>query len=177
MIFERPLHPYPSGDIVRGRLEVEIDWEGRSWIYVIFRASGFDPDLLLPTGSAGRQDGLWKHTCCEIFADLGQGRYAEFNISPSGAWAAYSFDSYREGMAMVDVHAPEVSCRSAAGGFELEATLFWPEWPGVRALGASAVMETVDGVKTYWALAHPSDKPDFHHPDSFTLRSPALELP
>ena len=32
-------------------------------------------------------------------------------------------------------------------------------------LALSAVIEAIDGAKTYWALAHPSDKPDFHHPD------------
>ena len=41
-----------------------------------------------------------------------------------------------------------------------------------RKLALSAVIETVDGAKTYWALAHPSDKPDFHHPDSFVLDLP-----
>ena len=33
----------------------------------------------------------------------------------------------------------------------------------------TAVIEEADGTKSYWALAHPSDKPDFHHPDSFAL--------
>ncbi len=39
-------------------------------------------------------------------------------------------------------------------------------------LGLSVVIEDVDGNLTYWALAHPSDKPDFHHPDSFVLTLP-----
>ena len=33
----------------------------------------------------------------------------------------------------------------------------------------AAVIEATDGSLSYWALAHPSDKPDFHHPDSFVL--------
>ena len=36
----------------------------------------------------------------------------------------------------------------------------------------SAVIETTDGAMSYWALAHPSAKPDFHHPDSFVLDLP-----
>ena len=36
-------------------------------------------------------------------------------------------------------------------------------------LGLSAVIEALNGEKSYWALAHPPEKPDFHHPDSFTL--------
>ena len=39
-------------------------------------------------------------------------------------------------------------------------------------LGLSAVIEDTSGGKSYWALAHPPGKPDFHHADCF-----ALELP
>ena len=39
-------------------------------------------------------------------------------------------------------------------------------------LGLSAVLEERDGTKSYWALAHPSGKPDFHHPDCFIARLP-----
>jgi len=38
--------------------------------------------------------------------------------------------------------------------------------------GLSAVIEEPTGAISYWALAHPSDKPDFHHPDSFILELP-----
>ena len=38
--------------------------------------------------------------------------------------------------------------------------------------GLSAVIETIDGAISYWALAHPAEKPDFHHPDSFVLTLP-----
>jgi hypothetical protein len=37
-------------------------------------------------------------------------------------------------------------------------------------LGLSAVLEEKDGTKTYWALEHPSDKPDFHHAACFATR-------
>ena len=40
-------------------------------------------------------------------------------------------------------------------------------------LGLSAVIEEQGPddthVKSYWALAHFADKPDFHHPGAFTL--------
>jgi len=42
-------------------------------------------------------DRLWRHTCCEIFiARRGLPGYHEFNLSPSGEWAAYAFERYRE---------------------------------------------------------------------------------
>jgi hypothetical protein len=34
-------------------------------------------------------------------------------------------------------------------------------------LGLSAALEEKDGTKSYWALAHPPEKPDFHMPDCF----------
>jgi hypothetical protein len=37
-------------------------------------------------------------------------------------------------------------------------------------LGLSAVLEENDGTKSYWALAHPGDKPDFHAPGCFAAR-------
>jgi len=36
----------------------------------------------------------------------------------------------------------------------------------------SAVLEEQDGTKSYWALAHPAEKPDFHAPDCFVARLP-----
>ncbi len=37
-------------------------------------------------------------------------------------------------------------------------------------LGLSAVLEEKDGTKSYWALAHPDGKPDFHEPGCFTAK-------
>jgi hypothetical protein len=34
----------------------------------------------------------------------------------------------------------------------------------------SAVIEQHDGAISYWALAHPAGKPDFHHRDGFVLK-------
>jgi hypothetical protein len=39
-------------------------------------------------------------------------------------------------------------------------------------LGLSAVLEEKDGTKSYWALAHPREKPDFHDPGCFAARLP-----
>ena len=34
-------------------------------------------------------------------------------------------------------------------------------------INLTAVLEEQDGTKSYWALAHPPEKPDFHMPDCF----------
>ena len=36
-------------------------------------------------------------------------------------------------------------------------------------LGLSAILEEEDGTISYWALAHPPGRPDFHHPDCLAL--------
>jgi hypothetical protein len=41
--------------------------------------------------------------------------------------------------------------------------------------GVAAVIEEADGAKSYWALAHPPGKPDFHHRDCFQLELPAAK--
>jgi hypothetical protein len=42
-------------------------------------------------------------------------------------------------------------------------------------LALSTVVEERTGTKSYWALTHPQPKPDFHHPDSFTLKIAGLD--
>lgn len=116
-----------------------------------------------------RADELWRATCFEVFAVTSDG-YWEYNLSPSSRWASYRFDSYREGM------RPAVECVMSKGirfdayNAVLEAQIELPN--GAERLGFSAVLQTVEGKMFYWALAHPSDKPDFHHPDSFVLDLP-----
>ena len=54
--------------------------------------------LVLPAKSEpGRADDLWQTTCFELFLRGEGAAYREYNFSPSGEWAAYAFDSYREG--------------------------------------------------------------------------------
>jgi hypothetical protein len=67
-----------------------------------------------------------------------------------------------------------VEVRSNGAGFELQVSLELPGLPSDSAwrLGLAAVIEETSGRKSYWALAHPPGKPDFHHSDCF-----ALELP
>ncbi len=45
--------------------------------------------------------------------------------------------------------------------------------PTTCTLGLSAVIQEVDGTKSYWALAHAPGPPDFHNPDCFIATLPA----
>lgn len=149
-----------------------------------------DPLLLNippPAAEAGRADKLWAHTCFEAFVGVPESRrYLELNFSPSGQWAAYGFNSYRQGMTPALHVAPRLAVRRGAARLELQAevqlsgSLSAPE-PGPEAsrdrrlrIALSTVVEDRRGRLSYWALCHPPGRPDFHHPDSFSL---TLELP
>jgi predicted GIY-YIG superfamily endonuclease len=142
-------------------------------LHLRFRLTGDVSSILIPAPAVpARRDGLWQHACFEAFLRTSSD-YLEFNLSPSGEWAAYSFTGYREGMACLDVPAPAIRTRSTAEALELTADLHLSPEGSPARLGLSAVIEERSGHKSYWALRHPQgDKPDFHHPDCF-----ALELP
>jgi hypothetical protein len=110
---------------------------------------------------------LWQHTCCEAFLCAAPGgAYHEFNFSPSGEWAAYAFQRYREG-AVVRIPDPQIAVRFTDEELQLRARIAWS--PGKFFAALSAVIEEVGGRLSYWALAHPPGKPDFHHPLGFAL--------
>ena len=142
-----------------------------------------DPERIrIPAAAVhpGRTDRLWAHTCFEAFVGLPQSTsYLELNFSPSGEWAAYRFDSYREGMCPAGLDAaPRLALRWEASRLELrvEVHLSGTELTGSPRLriALSTVVEDREGRLSYWALRHAPGGPDFHHPDSFAL---ALELP
>lgn len=131
--------------------------------------------LVLPAfAQPVRADGLWKTTCFELFAKPSGGEaYFEFNFSPSFEWAAYGFDGYRDGMRELPWRDPEIVVTPSYPSFFL-AVEAMPELPAVSMrINLTAVIEEADGTKSYWALAHPAEKPDFHHPDGFVLELPA----
>ena len=126
--------------------------------------------------SALRTDGLWRHTCFEAFVGHGGASdYWEYNFSLSGAWAAYHFSAYREGMApLLKGAPPDISVNIGSESVELavKVDLSWlarsSSGLGLR-LGLAAVIEDRARVLSYWALKHPAEKPDFHHADSFVV--------
>jgi hypothetical protein len=121
-----------------------------------------------------RVDGLWRTTCFEAFLQAREGGpYVELNLSPSGAWAAYRFSAPREEMmAAALARPPRIETMTSADRFELRAEVDLGEVPPPRApwrVGLSAVIEETDERKSYFALAHPSGKPDFHDSRGFVL--------
>jgi hypothetical protein len=139
-----------------------------------FRVTPAD-GLRLPGPAAPvRTDGLWQTSCFELFVATGAGGYLEFNLSPSSQWAAFAFDGYRTRMSAFSVAAdPHVTLSRKRDTLMVEAQIdLTGTWPAPLTIGLSAVIEELDGTKSYWALRHPPGKPDFHHPDCFALQLP-----
>ena len=93
-------HPAtPCAAITAIGVEVMIPHAGA--IVLRYVATGDIGLLRLPPPAAPtRTDELWKTTCFEAFVKPGEGAgYYEVNVAPSTQWAAYRFDSYRDGMA------------------------------------------------------------------------------
>lgn len=162
-----PLIPHPTSPHAGLTLEVEARRAGRVLSLEYVLAGPVEMVRWPQAAERVRTDGLWQATCFEAFV-LTAGGYVEYNLSPSGAWAAYRFDGYREGMRGLEMPAPFIVTRTAPGRFVLTADVTLPEDAG-EAVGLTAVIGGFDGAIAYWALAHSSDKPDFHHPDSFAL--------
>ena len=174
-------HPQTHTDAVQG-IQAHVRRAENAAFELTYVLNGDITRLRIPPPRPLRRaDGLWQHTCFEVFiAVKGQAAYYEFNFSPSGKWAVYTFKSYRDGGAIEDDGLePKIAVRCAANRFELGASvpldrLSSIQPGGILRLGLSAVIEETDGTISYWALKHPPGKPDFHHPDAFALE---LALP
>lgn len=156
-------HPSTPSPAVRA-LTVEARREGGRLV-LIYRLAGDLGDLAIPAAAEPeRTDGLWEHTCFEAFLSAEGDGYLEFNLSPSGQWAAYRFDGYRAGMAALEMAAPRIEVARMGDVLTLRAELELPDAGSIR-LGLTAVIEATNGTVSYWSLAHPQGHPDFHHID------------
>ena len=174
------LHP-DSRCLAATRIEVEIARPRPGNLVLHYFVTGKIGDLRMPPETAPtRAHELWQHTCFEAFVRASPSTaYYEFNFAPSMQWAAYRFSAYRREMSVAnEVRAPRIEVQSSGELYELQASL---ELGGMSSLpsaavwrlGLSAVIEETSGRKSFWALAHPPGKADFHHSDCFAYELPA----
>lgn len=129
-----------------------------------------------PLGPLRRGDRLWEHTCMEAFiAAADTPAYVELNVAPSREWAAYAFTAYRENTPFDATRvAPEIVVRRDPDAITVDAVVALASFSSsyrdaALRVGLSVVIETSAGGLSYWAIRHPSARPDFHHADGFTL--------
>lgn len=173
------LKPHPdSRSAAVTAIAVEVTRPRADELALRYMVSGDIARLRLPAlATPARADELWKHTCFEVFLrPMADAAYVEFNFAPSTQWAAYAFDGYRTRTAHeYEVAAPRIEVRPGATQFELRSTITLPNLSALSRLGLSAVIEETNGHTSYWALAHPPGRADFHHADCFATDLPAAE--
>ncbi len=170
------LHPDSRCKAVT-RIDVDVARPGPGHLTLRYTVTGKMKDVRLPPVTASeRADELWRHTCFEAFIRAAHGDpYYELNFAPSTQWAAYGFSGYRSGMREAsEVDAPFIEVHSRHDVYTLQASMDVERLPhlakeAVLRLGLSAVIEETDGTISYWALAHPPGRADFHHSDCFAL--------
>jgi len=158
---DHPAHPPRAVTGVEARV---IGFDA-NWLRLRWRIEGASLLVVPSFAGRGRAAELWQTTCFEAFLKPeGGASYVELNLSPSERWAAYDFAAYRDGMADRPFpHEPQCSIRIGTGMAIFDAAVPVAGLPALPAtMGLSAVIEEEGGVKSYWALAHPAEKPDFH---------------
>jgi hypothetical protein len=169
-------HPSTRNGAVRA-IQVLVRRSANAELQLTYRLDGDLPHIRIPSPGAPRiAMELWRHTCFEAFIALqGQPAYHEFNFSPSGEWCAYTLSGYRNGTPAADeMMRPHIAVNSTSSRLELDALIRLDRLSvvhprAVLRIGLSAVIEAGDRTLSYWALRHPTDKPDFHNADSFAL--------
>jgi hypothetical protein len=171
------LVPHPTAPPADLTITVEAEREGTELLLRYAVRGAVEDILLLPASApAQRRDELWRHTCFEAFIRPARSEaYHELNLSPSNDWAFYHFERWRSGRSNPDLPNLALDCTGGPALIQLRAsldlgTLLSPAVPW--ELNLTAVIEDRAGNLSYWALAHPSDAPDFHHPDCFVLELP-----
>lgn len=162
-------HPASRPAQIR-KIEARIVSIDASWVRLRWRIDGSEKVLFPGFAGKGRADGLWKTTCFEFFLQSPDGPgYCELNLSPSERWNAYDFAGYREGMSERPMpHEPACTVRVGQSMAIFDAAVPAAGLPSLPwRYGLSAVIEEAGGALSYWAIAHPDGKADFHSPACF----------
>jgi hypothetical protein len=177
------LHP-ESRCVAVSHIEVDVSRRGADRLVLTYIVTGKISGIRMPpVMPPGRGNELWRHTCFEAFIRASSGpEYYEFNFAPSAQWAVYRFSGYRSGMCVpAEIGPPPIEVQGSADCYTLQASLEPDRLSGLPRtvswrLGLSALIEDASGRMSYWALAYPPGKPDFHHADCFAHEfSPAVQ--
>lgn len=166
-------HPTTPCDEVES-IVVEISPQAQGNLRLTYRITHRPGALRIPAATEPRfADGLWEHTCLEAFIAPDAGpAYREFNFSPSGQWAVYAFHAYRKrDTGYSSALAPHIETDVTDTCLRLSVVIpaeLIPQSDHFK-LGLTAVIELVDGRRSYWALAHSGVKPDFHQKQAFCV--------
>ncbi len=116
-------------------------------------------------------EGLWEHDVAEFFLMDADGRYQEFNVSPSGAWWSCGFSGYRARAAGVAIPAEVlVETKIEPTGwqvvFSVPSRELWIPLKGVVGVHVSAISRSPH-TRYLSSSPVPGSAPDFHRRECF----------
>jgi hypothetical protein len=134
-------------------------------------AISIEPPVSLPS----RQFQLWDATCFEFFIGIpGDRNYWEFNLSPSGDWAVFTLDDYRQGLRnetaftslpfKIDRYPNYITLNLE---FDLSEIILAEQ---DLEMSVTTVIKSSQNQLSYWAIAHSGKVADFHLRDSFIVK-------
>ena len=138
---------------------------------------GQETEIEVPPQVAGssRRIGLWESTCFEFFiGPRDSTRYWEFNLSPSGSWNVFRFETYRQGLFEEKAFSSlpfksRIQPDSLQVVLEIDLGIIFPAVQPLE-MAVSTVLKTSAGDRSMWALTHPGPEVDFHHRESFIIK-------
>jgi hypothetical protein len=130
--------------------------------------------LAPPATVSSRQFHLWEATCFEFFIGIpGDANYWEFNLSPSGDWAIFALDDYRQGLRdelaftslpfKIDRYPNYITLSLE---FDLSELILAEQ---DLEMSVTTVIKSSQDDLSYWAIAHSGKEADFHLRDSFSI--------
>lgn len=153
-------------------MEVELSVSPCGEIQCGYRLQAQPGSIVLPrAGSMLDSERLWEHTCCELFVGAQANReYDEWNFSPTGQYAHFEFDRYRNRRAgsVRPAAAPSLDVTVEPDRLELVGRVP-AETQMLLRLAPTVVVEHPGDKRSFWALYHPAADPDFHHADGFVV--------
>lgn len=168
-----PLRPHPGAAAPPAGVRVALARAADGGLSADFVIDAPPGTLAVPAaGESLPADRLWAYTCCELFlARAGSPAYREYNFSPSGQWAGWSFADYRQrDAAAPPLPAPRLDWQRGATLLRLQLVLpaaALPPGSGALELSPTVVVCAADGRVAHFARAHPRAQADFHDRGAF----------
>jgi hypothetical protein len=169
------LKPFPAGLLPHLEIEGNIGRRSRT-LDISYALLGHLREVVIPAPAdkPDRKNALWEETCFEFFLAIpNSDKYWEFNLSPAGHWNVYRFQSYRRGMQEERAFTSlPFNTERKPGTLQLSTEINLGKiivTEQALKVAVSAVIKTLNGKITYWALTHPGLQADFHCKDSFIL--------
>lgn len=172
LILHRPHPDRPCAAVTN--IAVEITHPRADLIMLSYVVVGAISGILLTAVTPSfRNDGLWRHLFRGLYRDGGGPRLLRIQLHRRRS-GLYRFADYRQGMTVAEeTGMPAITVQTNPHRYQLQGGVFTRPSVGTAArvqwrLSLSAVIAERNRRLSYWALAHPPGKPDFHHPDGFT---------